>query len=40
MGGEEGDLCRRVSGWSLLLPAIMWVVVQLQSTAVLSWLVV
>ncbi|MDQ3319710.1 MAG: L-lactate permease [Actinomycetota bacterium] len=40
MGGQEGDLFRRVIGWSLLLLALMCVIVYLQSTAVLSWLVV
>ena len=40
MGGEEGELFRRVLGWSLLLLLIMCVLVYLQSTAVLSWMVV
>ena len=40
MGGQEGDLFRRVIGWSLLLLALMCVIVYLQSTPVLSWLVV
>ncbi len=40
MGGQEGELFRRVIGWSLLLLALMCVIVYLQSTAVLSWLVV
>lgn len=39
MAGQEGDLFRRVVGWSLLLLAAM-VVVVLQSTSVLSWMVV
>jgi lactate permease len=38
--GEEGTLFRRVFGWSILLLAIMCVLVYLQSTAVLSWMVV
>jgi lactate permease len=40
MGGQEGDLFRRVIGWSLLLLLIMCVLVYLQSTSVLSWMVV
>jgi len=39
MGGREGDLFRRVVGWSVLLVALMCVLVYLQSTAVLSWMV-
>jgi len=38
--GREGDLFRRVVGWSLLLLLIMCVLVYLQSTSVLSWMVV
>jgi lactate permease len=40
LGGREGDLFRRVLGWSLLLLLIMCVLVYLQSTPVLSWMVV
>jgi len=40
LGGREGELFRRVIGWSLLLLLIMCVLVYLQSTAVLSWMVV
>jgi lactate permease len=40
LAGREGDLFRRVIGWSLLLLAIMCVLVYLQSTSVLSWMVV
>jgi lactate permease len=40
MAGQEGDLFRRVFGWSVLLVAVMCVLVYLQSTFVLSWLVV
>jgi lactate permease len=40
MAGQEGDLFRRVFGWSVLLVALMCVLVYLQSTFVLSWLVV
>jgi lactate permease len=39
LAGREGDLFRRVLGWSLLLLAIMIVIVVLQSSAVLSWMV-
>jgi lactate permease len=38
--GREGDLFRSVLKWSLLLLAIMCVLVYLQTTAVLSWMVV
>jgi lactate permease len=40
MGGQEGELFRRVIGWSIILLLIMCVLVYLQSTAVLSWMVV
>jgi len=40
MAGQEGDIFRRVVGWSLLLVAVMCVLVFLQSTPVLSWMVV
>ncbi len=40
MGGREGELFRRVLGWSILLLLIMCVLVYLQSTALLSWMVV
>jgi lactate permease len=40
MAGEEGELFRRVIGWSLLLLALMCVIVYLQSTSLLSWMVV
>jgi lactate permease len=40
MGGREGELFRRVLGWSILLVLIMCVLVYLQSTSVLSWMVV
>ena len=38
--GREGILFRRVFGWSVLFLAFMCVLVYLQSTAVLSWMVV
>jgi lactate permease len=40
MAGEEGTLFRRVVGWSVLLVLIMAVLVYLQSTSILSWMVV
>jgi lactate permease len=40
MGGQEGDLFRRVVKWSLILLAAMVVIVYLQSTSILSWMVV
>ncbi len=40
LGGKEGELFRRVLGWSLLLLLLMCVLVYLQSTPVLSWMVV
>ena len=40
MGGQEGDLFRRVVKWSLLLVLLMAILVYLQSTSVLSWMVV
>jgi lactate permease len=40
MGGQEGDLFRRVVKWSLLLVMLMAILVYLQSTSLLSWMVV
>jgi lactate permease len=40
MAGQEGDLFRKVLKWSVLLVLIMCVLVYLQSTAVLDWMVV
>ena len=40
MAGQEGELFRRVVGWSVILLLIMCVLVYLQSTSVLSWMVV
>jgi lactate permease len=40
VAGREGDLFRRVVGWSLLLLLVMAVLVYLQSTDVLGWMVV
>ena len=40
LAGKEGDLFRKVVGWSLVLVLIMCVLVYLQSTPVLDWMVV
>jgi lactate permease len=40
MGGQEGVLFRKVIGWSILLVLIMCVIVYLQSTSILDWMVV
>ena len=37
--GKEGDIFRKVIGWSILFTLIMAVFVLLQSTSVLSWMV-
>jgi lactate permease len=37
--GQEGDIFRKVIGWSILFVVIMAVLVWLQSTSVLSWMV-
>jgi lactate permease len=39
LGGTEGTIFRKVFGWSVLMVAIMCVIVYLQSTSVLSWMV-
>jgi lactate permease len=39
LAGKEGDIFRRVVGWSVLLVLIMAVIVLLQSSGVLSWMV-
>ncbi len=39
MAGREGELFRKVLGWSLVLLFLMCVLVALQSTPVLSWMV-
>ena len=39
MAGKEGDIFRKVLGWSLGLLALMCVIVALQSTFVLDWMV-
>ena len=40
LAGQEGDLFRKVLGWSIALVLIMCVLVYLQSTPVLEWMVV
>src|SRR4051794_21696979 len=39
MAGQEGDVFRRVVGWSIVLVLVMCVLVYLQSTSLLSWMV-
>jgi lactate permease len=39
LAGREGDLFRKVLGWSLLLLLIMCILVYLQSTSVLGWMI-
>ena len=39
MAGKEGDLFRRVIGWSLLMLLFMCILVYLQSTSVLGWMI-
>jgi len=38
MSGKEGDIFRKVIGWSLGFLFLMCLIVYLQSTAVLSWM--
>jgi lactate permease len=40
MAGQEGELFRKVLKWSIVLVLVMCVIVLLQSTAILSWMVV
>jgi lactate permease len=40
MAGQEGELFRKVVGWSIVLMLAMCALVYLQSTAVLDWMVV
>jgi lactate permease len=40
LAGQEGDLFRKVLGWSIVLMLAMCALVYLQSTAVLDWMVV
>ena len=39
LAGKEGDIFRKVIGWSLVLLVLMCVIVGLQSTWVLDWMV-
>jgi len=39
MAGREGELFRKVIGWSLVLLLFMCILVGLQSTFVLGWMV-
>jgi lactate permease len=39
LSGREGDIFRKVFGWSVLFVVFMCVLVFLQSTPVLSWMV-
>jgi lactate permease len=39
LAGREGDLFRKVIGWSLLMLVVMCVLVYLQSTSVLGWMI-
>ena len=39
MAGREGDIFRRVFGWSLVLLLLMCILVALQGSPVLSWMV-
>jgi len=39
MSGQEGEIFRKVIGWSLLLLVLMCIIVGLQSTPVLDWMV-
>jgi lactate permease len=39
MAGQEGELFRRVFKWSIFLVLLMCVIVYLQSTSVLSWMI-
>jgi lactate permease len=39
LAGKEGDLFRKVLGWSLIMLLFMCILVYLQSTAVLGWMI-
>ena len=38
MEGQEGNLLRKVIGWSLLLLLVLAVIIALQATPVLGWM--
>jgi lactate permease len=40
LAGKEGDIFRRVLFWSIAMTLIMCVIVYLQSTAILDWMVI
>lgn len=40
MVGSEGDILRKVIGWSMLFLALTCILVFLKSTPVLGWMVV
>lgn len=40
MAGKEGDIFRRVLFWSIAMTLVMCVIVYLQSTAILDWMVI
>ena len=40
LAGKEGDIFRRVLFWSVAMTLVMCVLVYLQSTAILDWMVV
>src|SRR3954449_1404655 len=40
LGGREGEIFRKVIGWSIILILVMCVIVFLQSTSAFSWMVV
>jgi L-lactate permease len=40
LSGKEGDILRKVIGWSLGVLAVFCILAWLQSTSVLSWMVV
>ena len=39
LAGKEGDIFRKVLGWSMVLLVLMCVIVVLQATPVLSWMI-
>ena len=39
MSGREGEIFRKVIGWSLLMLLLMCLIVALQATPVLDWMV-
>jgi lactate permease len=40
LGGQEGEIFRKVVGWSIMLLLVLCVLIYLQSTDVLGWMVV